>query len=154
MLFGRRKHLQLISGRPGEMIVVKDGPSSSPSKRSPRKLLGAIIGQAMNDRMLRVQIGYHPASGKPVMRYYGPADDPSPRWWDAVAPPPSVFGRLLKTVFAISDLDESLPVAGRIQAGLRRARVDIRVEFHGLETFELSWTPAQLRRFAGEEAGR
>jgi hypothetical protein len=117
-----------------------------------RRLLGAIVFQAMDDRMLRLRIGVDCASGEPFMKYFGPADYSLATrvWWDTVPPPPEHYPRMLQVCLSLANLEAQLPIRGVIPATRVRRRLNLQFAMAEMESFELAWA----EEFASEASGK
>ena len=71
-----------------------------------RKLLGAIVYQAMCDGMSAVSLGIDCETGDSTMRFFGPIDYPEEKrtWWEMVAPPPACYPQLFQIALTSAEL--------------------------------------------------
>jgi hypothetical protein len=135
-----RKRLQIGCFDPGVEEI-------DAGRRELRMLLGAIVHQAMDDGMLKIQIGVDRASGEPFMRYFGVRHfTPDKRtWWDMVPPPAYCYTTMLQTCLSLAELDDDLPLKGVIPARKDRKRLNLRLAVNEVESFEIAWDEHDAR---------
>ncbi|MBN4058961.1 hypothetical protein JYU10_00660 [bacterium AH-315-J04] len=106
-----------------------------------RRLLGAIVYQAMNDGMLKIRIGVDRASGEPWMKYFGPLDDAPDKQisWDMVPPDACWYPRMLQVCLSLAELDQGLPIEGMIPAIKQRKRLRLKFTIDTIDSFQIAW---------------
>ena len=116
-----------------------------------RRLLGAIVHQAMHDGMMKVRIGVDRASRGPFIKYFGPIDYDQEKqiWWDMCAPPPECYPAILQVCLSLAELEPQLPVRGTIPAIRSRKRLTLDLEMHEINSFQIGWD----ERHCGDRCG-
>lgn len=108
------------------------------SRKECRRLLAAILAQAMQDEMSVVRFRMTADGSALSMQYYGPADADEPAWWDMVPPPVSVYPQILQAVLESAELRPMMPLSGHIPA--RRDGRPVRIDFELRDGHELTLT--------------
>ena len=106
-----------------------------------RKLLGAIVYQAIHDRMWRVRIGVDRSTGHAFMRYFGPHDLGKDKqcWWKMVPPPAECYPAMVQLCLSLARLQPGLPFMGVIPAVMNRKKFNTDLLMNDIDSIEISW---------------
>lgn len=134
--------LTLPEHGPGDYVEVnqprRDG-YAAPNNAD--QLIGAIVAQAMLDGMCAVRFIADAAVDEVALRYFGPAADENPKWWDMTGPPRKMYASIVQAALSLAQLECRFPIRGNIAIAGRPAVKTISLEMERLESFTLSWGP-------------
>jgi len=108
------------------------------SRKECRRLLAAILAQAIQDGMNVVRFRMAADGSALSMQYFGPADSDEPAWRDMVPPPACVYAQMLQALIELADLRPAMPLSGHIPA--RRDGRPVRIDFELRDGHELTLT--------------
>lgn len=118
-----------------------------------RKLLGAIVCQAMHDGMLEIHIGVDRQSGESYMKYFGPIEHETDKriWWDMVAPPSRCYPKMLQICMSlVAQIRDQLPIKGLIPAVRSRKRLTLYLTVEEMNSFRIAWNDGYALDRRGE----
>ncbi len=124
-------------------------------RRQLRRLLGAIVYQAMDDGMLRIRVGVSSESGAPHMSYFGPRRYlPGKRiWWEMIPPPSECYPVMLQVSLSMAEVEAGLPINGLIPAIKHGRRLNLSLAVQELSSFEIAWDEEYASNPSDEEDG-
>lgn len=134
-----RSTLRIHNVRPGTKGTIEQYWGEPVGEERARTLLSFILAQSMNDGMTKLGCGIKDGTGEAWLRYFGPVECAEPIWWEMVPPPPHVFPAMLKLIISIAELEDAVPIHGRIRAAIGRTPVDLELRLPDLYSFEIEW---------------
>lgn len=111
-----------------------------------RRLLCALVAQAMRDGMTRIRIGYDAETGEPFMRYFGPVDSDGPIWWKMYPPTKTGFHAMEAWCLSLCEARPVTPPGGTIAATMNGEPVTLQFAQPDASSIELRWPEAMASR--------
>jgi hypothetical protein len=139
-LRSRPNALRIPHPKPGIRAIIE--AHSPPSPRQIRRLLGAMVSQAMLDGMVTIRFSVN-NTGQFEVFYRSPSTQLDNQW-QMTAPPSDVYPFLLKEVLSMAALDSHMPLSGRIEATVASRPVTLMFACADVRCFEISWSTDAL----------
>jgi hypothetical protein len=111
----------------------------NPDRRGLKLVLGWLVHIAMDDGMIRLQLGLAESGGGSWMKFFGPFWYAEPVWWDMVPPEAYCYPTMLQVCFSLAQFEADLPLRGTIPASKGGERLKLEFMLHQMQSFEVSW---------------
>lgn len=118
-----------------EVIDYEPGRPESSAER----LIGAILVQAMQDKMTRITLGLDDRGTSLFMRYGGLRGDDELKWWNMTPPPIIMFPHIMQALFAMTTFEPGVPMRGVLRINKDMCIHDIRVAIVSAYIVEFVW---------------
>jgi hypothetical protein len=121
---GRLRESKMLSKTKAKLVLkdrMEPGQVHEVNANEPeacRRLLALILAQALEDGMCRIAVGADEVAGKTHLRYFGPRDSDSPRWWDMTSISAEDYSLFVQAILSATSLERTLLPRGAFLADL------------------------------------
>lgn len=135
----RQDRLQLTRKAPAEITIEVDEDGRL-SRRAARRLLAAILAQAMHDGMFALRLRASEPGGV-SLSYLGRDSEGQPAEWTMTPPSLATYPYLLQCALTAATLEPGFPLRGVISCDGMQGATEVTLEVSGELEMCLRWGP-------------